>query len=198
MSSRNVLRSLLLLPVALAVLAAGGCIFDPSEGGDPPPPPPPFQRPTTPDKLMENFERAYNETNQQEYQKVLHEDFIFVPLPDDLGELGLSPGEYVLRAQELAITEKIFSGKAGTSGAPGIQGIDVVLLEPETTWGASTYPDFPDALEALYRVEIHFKHADGYFRVKGQQKFMVQNVPDDGGNFYYLIGQWDFTTAGPE
>lgn len=197
MSSKTVLRSMLLL-VGLAVLTAGGCIFDPENKEGPPDPPPEYPVPTTAELLMNNFRRSYDETNQQEYDKVLHADYAFWPLPEDLADLGLSVGEYVVKAQELAITQKIFSGAAGTSGAPGIQDIDVVLLEPETIWEDSTDPQFPSpAQEALYRVEIHFKHADGYFRVKGQQKFWIVNNPDNGRAHYYLLGQRDFTTTAP-
>lgn len=198
-SGRICCALMVLLPVALALMVLG--CDDSLTIDDPPSPPPPpvYPPPTTPEILMTNFRRAYDEANSQEYGKTLHGDYIFIPLPEDLAELGLVPGQHVEQALEMDITAQIFSGAAGRTGAPGIQDIDVVLFELETAWGPSTDPLFPaPAMEALYRVEIHFQHADGYFLVKGQEKFWVLDVPDAERSHYYLLGQRDFTTTAPK
>ncbi len=194
------LTSLMLAGVLTLLLGGSGCIFDPNDegggggggGGEV------YEKPTDRDILMANFEKSYENLNLEEYDKVLHPDYLFVPLPDDLEDLGLVAGQYVLKAQEMAITEKIFSGSASGSGGPGITGIDVVTLDQSTTWEDSTNPLFPSSKEALFEVEIHFNHADGYYRVKGQQRFWVVNVPEnDGSPHWYLRGQQDFTTSVP-
>ncbi len=177
-----------LLAACLVALAAPGCDGDPVG--------PPTGIHGDPDDLMAAFDTSYARMNRTAYDRLLAADFRFVPLPEDREDLGLTGSEVVGRDQELAIAARMFSGEPGPGGDPGLTGIDIVRLNRTTAWHDTLDPLFPGSQEALFEVEIHFVHADGYFRVSGRQRFWARSLPDGGdGVRWHLAGQEDLTTV---
>ena len=62
----------------------------------------------SPDILMDNFQKAYTAMDLREYEKLLHQDFIFSFQACDVEKLGLSKDHYT-REDELATTAHMFS-----------------------------------------------------------------------------------------
>lgn len=181
------LPALLLLAVSLPALGPAGCSDD-----DPArPPDEPVDSPAaSPDEAVADFAAAYETEDLEAYDGALHAEFAFVPLSADLEDLGLSTGEVLPRTQEMAIAQRLFGGVVGRSGAPGIRSIDIIQLDRLTEWQDSIEPRFAAGQAADYLVEVHFGHADGYYRVLGRQRFWAADVPErDGTPHWYVLGQ---------
>ena len=191
---------LLMAGLALAILASGGCIFSPDGGGDDNTPvPDPYPWPSTPDILMNNFERAYGEMNIDEYRNIIHEDYKFIFIDD---------GETWYRDDDLQSTQHMFAGNDGqnpdVSLRDGVQSISMNSLIRDTAWEniPGNDPDFPDSKRALFQVNIVFtlNGGDNTITVRSNQEFFVKAEEIDQGDGttrtrYFLYGQRDMIAS---
>lgn len=137
----------------------------------------------TPDQLVENFARAHDEKNLQEYSRVLHEDFEFHYLP----EAGSSAASSQARSEELSSADRVFRGRPGRDANGGelapVSNIDFELqpFEPWQDLGG-------DRHRRVYQASMTVSHSDGSIReVAGLQQLTVAR----DGEEYRLVGWRD-------
>lgn len=89
----------------------------------------------TPDQLIENFTRAQNELDFDEYDHLLAHGFEFWIAPTDVDAIGL--GSHWDRAADVASTFHMFSGQPGLTPTgtviPPVRSLSVTL-DPSTAW----------------------------------------------------------------
>lgn len=172
----------------IAVLGSGCGIFSPDESKDGGGGGTPVEYPTavTPDIMLGNFEKAWENLNILEYDKVLHESFVFWFADDDIASNNI--GEFWDRASDMESAENMFSGRTGLRKneegqdevIPAILSFDMTLdvVEP---WRS----DFTDGEEfaaadfrGRYRVNMTVRYADAsrVTTVSGLQDFYVKRV----------------------
>jgi hypothetical protein len=194
-----------LLWVASLVVATGllsGCgLFSPDETSDPPDNGGDVAYPaaTTPDLVVANFEKAYEEKKIDEYDKLLDENFTFYFSQTDVNQLGV-PASWD-RAQELLSATKMFSAQPGTTpgGQPQepIQSFQVVLQPETTVWDTNVPAEFPGTLKRSYNVNMTvFFEGGGSVAVRGIQDFYVAPVEVNGTTIYKLRYWVDFGIPG--
>jgi len=146
------------------------------------------------DILMENFQKAYTAMDLNEYEKILHEDFIFSFQACDVEKLGLSKDHYS-REDELTTTSHMFSRKPhvksnGQVVAP-ILGIEFLHFQREGEWVAMHDPDKPGLLKGVFQVDIRMDRGEaGSLSIRGTCVFFVVGNESTG---YQLIGWVDRT-----
>ena len=113
--------------IALLVLT-GGC-FNSNDPENPDPQPDPYPFADTVEQLMTNFKNAYEEMDIDEYDNVLHEDFLFV-FAD--GSSVAPPSGFYTRAQDLESTTNMFAGEQGLDPdgipKPGVRAVSYTHL----------------------------------------------------------------------
>jgi hypothetical protein len=194
--------AMIMLLACGALLALGGC-----DKGEPPEQPHettglPFA--DTPDQLMANFETAYTDMNLDAYRdEVLADAYDFVLLPETVDCFGLLDGTFG-HADELAITQKMFSGQPNEAGRV-LADLEITEFQPQGGWlpvaeTDSTFGGIPGALLRRYDV-LMFANMQGEFRyvVQGMQIFCVapDTVLHEGAPTprYRLRGQIDLTVV---
>lgn len=197
-------KNLMLLVLALALTAAGGCIFSP----DPEPctdcnitPGLPF--PDTADKLMANFQTVYERMDIDEFRKLIHPDYITILQASTYNQFP-DVGTTLDVNEELRIHERMFSKSDQTDplGAlvPGVQSISFQAFARQGTWGLSPANDqIPNAEVALYEVIFLFDRGGLHstLKVQGAIKFYVAHrdsmVNGVAKPYYQMLGQLDLT-----
>lgn len=116
-------RATLLLPL-LSILAASGCILSPGGGDEPPPPVVTYKPLTDKENLIYNLQQTYADCNISEYQKLLHQDYIWYNQAEDV-QNGKDP--FYTRAQDVTYQQNMFAAKLGTYPDP-TKAIDVLKL----------------------------------------------------------------------
>ena len=186
--------------IALLVLT-GGC-FNSNDPENPDPQPEPYPFADTVEQLMTNFKNAYEEMDIDEYDNVLHENFLFV-FAD--GSSVAPPSGFYTRADDLESTTNMFAGEQGEDDGmlrPGVRDIDFAELTLLDDWEEVDVDDahFAGAKRALFDVRIVF-YLDtedlNTLTVDSQQVFYVKSVTEEvegGGTreHFYLIGHHDF------
>lgn len=155
--------------------------------------------PGTPDKLMANFKKAYDEMDIEGYREILEAAYKFFFQQADIDNLGLT-FDYWERDDELQSAANIFSGDPSpSSGEAGVSDIDFNFLEAATVWEDSVNPDFPGARRALYQVILFFERpGTTTIEVQGRQEFYVtshDSVQEDDfiKDYYQVVGQVDLS-----
>lgn len=181
------IRSLLILAL-LGSLAAGGCIFSPSEGGGKPPPPPDLCA-ANPDALMELFREIYGARDIDSYREILSQDFLYI-----------APNETYGYDVEIDITTKMFTEQVGEGGIV-FKNITVDQLEPQGPW-QDTDPDdenfggfeFGSQFRS-YLVDFNFyvSGVDLRYRVRGPVVYYVKQETENGKTCYKYLGMIDLT-----
>ncbi|MFO7610129.1 MAG: hypothetical protein R6X35_13250 [Candidatus Krumholzibacteriia bacterium] len=195
-------RILMLLATILLVLPAG-CIFSPDDdpkGGGGDVPDLPF--PNSPEVLMANFQKVYEDRNIDGYREVIDPEFRIYLSQATIDEFGIPDG-YFDYDEEVLIAERMFSGSPfiRQSGAitPGITRIQFDYFQPETTWEVSPADDrIPNALRAQYRVNFTIEQGnEGRLKIEGIIEFYLRSeqVEHQGRtqNRFWMVGQVDYT-----
>jgi hypothetical protein len=94
-----------------------------------------FPVPKSPNQLMANFVRAINEQNIEEYERILHPEFIFAFAPD---HRSLAPPDGTWdREREIRSMSRLLSGQEGMTpygeAAPAVRTIRLTL-DPIECW----------------------------------------------------------------
>lgn len=148
----------------------------------------------SPDILMDNFRLAYTAMDLTQYEKLLHQDFIFSFQACDVEKLGLSKDHYT-REDELASTAHMFSRKPhlkddGRVIAP-ILTIHFLHFEREGAWVSMNDPDRPGLLKGTFKVDVRMDRGEaGSLSIRGTCVFFVVGSESVG---YQLIGWVDLT-----
>jgi len=197
LSSTHRQRLLPLVCLGVLALAISGCgLFSPDEtrdDGGPGEVVQPYEDATTPDILINNFVRAYEERNFAQYSKLIHDEFQFFFWEEDVVKLGLdAPGWD--RVAELGATENMFEGNPGIDiddePVPGI--VKIAMTKQNDTvaaWVPSQgEPLFDETLVRRYRFNIDVTH-DGVstqVQVRGIQEFYAAQVEIDGKQLFQI------------
>lgn len=145
--------------------------------------PPAYPPARTPDELVANLERAYDERNYPEYEKLLHDGFVFYFPPDEIDLIG--QGASWERARDLASAASMCAGQPGQrpDGSPQapIMRVDLLLSEdaPGVPWTDQVAEAFAGTVMKRFRVDMDVFFTEGNpVRVLGLQEFYA--VPVDG------------------
>jgi hypothetical protein len=171
-----------------------------------PAPPDLFPRsfPANPDTLMARFAAVYLARDTEGYRAILADGFRFVFSAEDVTRLALLTST-LTRAEDLGSTANMFSGNPVPlpgGQVPAVTAIRVVLFERTTAWTAATDPDFPNARQAIYNVELVFERLANATNLimQGQQHFyaVARDSTCDGITrpCWQLSGQEDLTSIG--
>jgi hypothetical protein len=202
------LKSFLLLAALALLLAPAGCIFSPDDDPEPKPEPKPIELPFpgSPDVLMQNFQTIYETRDFDEYQKIMHPDFLTI-LQDQTIQDFPDVGETLDVNEELRIHQRMFSGDPVTDPngdlVPGVASISFSRFINLETWAVSPPTDIiPNAEWALYDVEFLFDRGQTFstLKVEGTIKFYVTSRDSthlgSDRQYYQMIGQVDLTSSG--
>lgn len=202
------LKSFLLLAALALLLAPAGCIFSPDDDPEPKPEPKPIELPFpgSPDVLMQNFQTIYETRDFDEYQKIMHPDFLTI-LQDETIQDFPDVGETLDVNEELRIHQRMFSGDPVTDPngdlVPGVANISFSRFINLETWAVSPPTDIiPNAEWALYDVEFLFDRGQTFstLKVEGTIKFYVTSRDSmhlgSLRQYYQMIGQVDLTSSG--
>jgi hypothetical protein len=177
-------RILTLAGILMAAAALSGCgIFSPNEvkPDEEKPNNTPYPLATTQDQLIDNFQRAYNERNYEEYDDMLADGFVFYFAPDEVGELG--QGVSYDRAQDTRSTWNMFNNQGGTTPdgdpVPPVQKLQLTLVPDEvgSVWTDQVAEDYAGTTMKRYKVDMLVTYADGSReQVVGLQEFYAVPV----------------------
>lgn len=197
-------RITLLALVAFLVLL-GGCIFSPEEDPKPKDDPDevlPFAG--SPQQLMANFQTVYEDRNYDGYLEVMDTAFRIFLKQETVQDFGL-PRNFFEYAEEIQITENMFSGNPPSPDVGAISDINFSTFRQIDTWTLTENTEFPDALESQYDVDFRISQdqSDGTTRIlniKGRIIFFLssEQVEYQGRprTLYRMIGQIDETNIG--
>lgn len=190
--------------VGVMALGVGGCIFSPDEGGEGGDTVT-YEKPTSEEALMRNFEKAYENMDFDAYKNCLYDSgetassykFKFAQAEIDAG----LPDVWTL-ANDLEAQEKMFNSTA--SNAPGHEGeyverIDVLQMDKNGSLVPSQDLEFSSAEDKrTYSVDIEFvlslpSGSESRLRVTSTQEFyfITIDTDDDGVDEWYIAGQLD-------
>jgi hypothetical protein len=185
------------------VVMAGGCGEEGGGGGLLPPPSYTGSFPDTADKLMANFQLAYETMDYDAFLKLLHPDCVTILQTGTVAQFP-DVGPTLDVTEERRIHERMFSQQDVTdpNGAlvPGVQSIGFQTFARQGTWGTSSGTDpIPDTWCALYDVVVFFDHGSLYStsKVQGTIKFYVTARDSVVGGvtkpYFQMRGQLDLT-----
>jgi hypothetical protein len=156
--------------------------------------------PNTPSQCMQNFVTAYEAMDLGSYRdEILSPDYTFVLLPETVEEFDL-PDNLYEHADEIAISEHMFSGRPNAEGRV-LANIQIQVLQPEGVWLPVPVNDpyfggYPGAIFCNYSLLMYF-NIQGNFRyeIQGNQLFYLaaETIRHDGVMTprYLLLGQRD-------
>ena len=194
-------KAWLLIPGMILILVTSGCIFspkdDPSE--DPPSAPEsPYDPSTTPDIMVENFKKIYEEGDIDAYREILHDDYLFI-LKHSIGD-----ADFFNYDTELVVAQKMFSGAAGADGAPAIVAIrfdyEALGVWVDTPTDEAHFGGYdPPAKFRDYTVDMYItRQTDTDIIVRGSARFYAitdhtQEIQGQQKPIWQLLGQRDNT-----
>ena len=208
-------RLALVLLASFAVLAVSGCgIFSPDESddgggggndggyestkvGDSP-------DGTARDRVISNLERAYEEPNFLEYEKLIHLEYVFRVDPAEIDIVGSAELSAV---EDLESTEAMFAGESGLEPvvdpvtgefrvvAP-VQSIELDLTpDSASSWTQMEDGEFQGSWRRVYDVDMTVRYSDGDVQtIRGKQVFYVLpgTLRDDtSGDEYWQLRAWE-------
>lgn len=187
-----------ILAIALIIPTFNSCIFDAKEAKkEGPPPPPPFRDLTQHDDVLFNLALAYNQSNLDEYGKLLDDNFIFNFSAADVNNGTVTVSQWD-RVSELAATANIFN--QGTL-PPGRDPVSNIKLELYFNDGADDWqPVTPPDPQAYPGEEWFYQRIDYHLTVVAGDITYTQNVPlkaeftirpvDDNGTTIWRVISW--------
>lgn len=134
---------LALAAVAVCCLSFGSCIFDPKKDDGPPPPPKTqYQDLSKRDHVLENLQKAYNEKNLNQYERILDNGFIFHFSPADISKGKVQVTQWG-RDGELKATANIFNTNYQPPQGDPVSSISLSLTWPagDDNWTVINDPD---------------------------------------------------------
>jgi hypothetical protein len=160
--------------------------------------------PDTPNQLMQNFVTAYENMDLGPYRdEILSPNYTFVLLPETVEEFEL-PDNLYEHADEVAISQHMFTGQPNRNGRV-LANIEIQVLQPQGTWLTVPPSDpyfggFPGAIFRNYSLLFYFNtQGDFRYEIYGNQLFYVsvETVMHDGVMTprYLLLGQLDLTSG---
>jgi hypothetical protein len=212
-------RLALVLLASFAVLALAGCgIFSPDESdddqgggtstefkltglGDVP-------DGTARNNVIYNLERAYELLNFEEYDKLIHIDYVFRVDPAEIDIVGSAE---LSASQDLESTQAMFNGEQGlepvldaVTGLPNgefrvvapVQSIELDLTpDSASSWTQMEDGEFKDSWRRVYDVNMTVTYSDGDVQtITGKQVFYVTpgTLSDDtSGKEYWQLRAWE-------
>ena len=199
-------KRITLLAMVAVLLLLSGCIFSPEEddngGGPDPVPDLPFAG--SPEQFMANFETVYEGRDYKGYLTVMDPEFRIFLKQETVWEFGL-PRNFFEYAEEIVITEKMFSGNPPSETVGAISDIDFEILRQIDAWELSENTEFPGALESQYDVDFAITQITGdgspkILNITGRIIFFLssEEVEHNGRlkTKYRMAGQIDETEAG--
>lgn len=197
---RRQITFLTMLLAFVAMFSLTGCIFSPDDDTGPPPGNEPidYPFPDTKEQVLENFKTAYEEMDIEGYTDCLHEDFKFLFTPEDQTQYQI-PNAYFERAEDLEVTERIFSGNSHGE-QHGLQSISIPEWQPDGVWNqeSANHSYFPESYRGLYSIYMVYTEVGGEhtLTIQSTQLFYlepVEELQDDGTTRtrWYIIGQQD-------
>ncbi len=201
------MRSLFLLAIVALLVAPAGCIFSPDDEPDPdggtPPVGLPF--PSSPDILMSNFQKVYEDMDYNNFKDMLHPDYITLLQVSTQQEFP-DVGPTLDLAEELRIHQRMFGGQPVTDPdgnlVPGISTISFQTFQQDVAWATSQPNDvIPNAQFSLYDVTFLFDRPGfSTLKVEGQIKFYAvgrdSTVNGTVRTYWQMRGQQDLTNSG--
>jgi hypothetical protein len=213
-------RLSLVLLASFAVVALAGCgIFSPDESDDGG-----GGNPTTDfvetrvgvvpdsegrDNVIQNLETAYRLLNYEEYEKLIHADYVFRVDPAEIDIVGI--GEYSA-AEDLESTYAMFNGETGEEPVldpvtglptgefrtvPPVQQIELELIpDSASSWTLMEDGEFAGSWRRVYDVDMTVTYSgDGRIdTIRGKQVFYVRpgTLSDDtSGTEYWQLRAWE-------
>jgi hypothetical protein len=183
------------LLLAVLILPIGGMACDDDDPtGTPDDQPSGYPAATTRDQLVSNLARSFNERNYEEYETLLHADFVFY-FSQDGGDDTWD------RARELTYISRLFSGQPGEgpggTPVPPVQKIQVSFTEeePGAPWTDEVATEFDGTTMKRYGADMLLTYTDGTsVRVEGLQEFYAAptTVQTKGGSVItvYQLKYW--------
>lgn len=193
------LRKLLIAPILAALcLGAAGC-----SDSTTPPAPEPMDFPSTPDKLMANFQTAYETMDPYLLAKGTHalsEIILEAATTNTFPDVGST----LDREEQRNIAERMLSKQdlfdPNGSLIPALQFIQFQTFRRSTAWEPSLPADpIQGAEAATYAVVFQFLRGQNYspLKVAGDIRFFVTHRDSTSGGqarpFYQIRGQLDLT-----
>jgi len=217
---RGTLRTLaLVLLASFAVLALSGCgIFSPDESDDGGDPPVSDFKPTgvgdVPDgtarnNVIYNLERAYELMRYEQYEKLIHLDYVFRVDPAEIDIVGSAQ---LTAVEDLDSTEAMFSGATGEEKVldpvtgqptgevrqvPPVQEITLDLTpDSSSSWTLMQDGEFAGSYRRVYDVDMTVYYSgDGRIdTIRGKQVFYVTPgtiAGDTSGKLYWQLRAWE-------
>jgi hypothetical protein len=193
-SPQTPLRRLTILPAILALSALfllGGCgIFSPDEpsdgggggnGGG-------YTNLKTPDSVLTNLVKAYNDRNYAEYDKLRHEEFEF-QFPVDEFDLAETANGRWERVRDSGSTQRMFEGSPSKDGEI-VQSIDLSMVADPIPWSDNVEAEFAGTQRRTYTVRMDVTVSGGLiYQVRGKHEFYVAPV-GEGDNTQYKLRFW--------
>lgn len=201
------MKSLFLLAIVALLVAPAGCIFSPDDEPDPGPGPGPvgLPFPSSPDILMANFQKVYEDMDYNNFKDMLHPDYITLLQASTQQEFP-DVGPTLDLAEELRIHQRMFGGQPVTDPdgnlVPGISTISFQTFQQVDTWTTSQPNDvIPNAEASNYEVTFLFDRPGfSTLKVDGQIKFYVvgrdSTVDGTVRTYWQMRGQQDLTSDG--
>ncbi|HEX9641342.1 MAG TPA: hypothetical protein VGB13_08510 [Candidatus Krumholzibacteria bacterium] len=193
MSPQTPLRRLTVLPAILALSALfllGGCgIFSPDEpsdggggtGGG-------YTNLKTPDDVLTNLIKAYNDRDYDKYDELRHESFEF-QFPVDEFDLALTANGRWQRERDSGSTQGMFEGSPSKDGEI-VQSIDLSMVADPIPWSDNVETEFDGTQRRTYTVRMDVTVSGGtIYQVRGKHEFYVAPV-GSGDNTQYKLRFW--------
>ena len=159
------------------------------------------------DNVIANLELAYELLNYEQYERLIHADYVFRVDPNEVDIVG---ARELTAFEDLESTFAMFNGETGREPildaegnptgeeaiVPPVQRI-TLDLDPETSaWIESSDPLFEGSFERIYRVTMTVTYSGDsrVDQIRGKQVFYVtpgtlQN--DDSGKLYWQLRAWE-------
>ena len=161
------------LILSAIVVCVTSCILDPDEQTKPNKRPPiAYEDLSERDHTLINLERAYNERNPLEYDRLLDDAFIFIFSPGDFAK-GETPEEWD-RASELVATGNMFDPTYRNDQVESVTKIDLSLTYPADSWVEEAPPSDPKYQnESWYTKELRYSM---FIRTDGPIDFQSSDI----------------------
>ncbi|RJR29747.1 MAG: hypothetical protein C4574_03120 [Candidatus Latescibacterota bacterium] len=172
---------------ALGLFFLSGCILGTDEDDKPKEPTPDYRPLTDKDNVIHNLIESYKWCDIEEYEKLLHPDYVWRNQERDVVMGGLP--EYFTRDEDLASTGNLFKAKSGTHPDPLVIVNALNLVIQAGAWQGITEIDgspCEDCWETtrLYEIAVVSPamtlYADDYV------KFVVVPVTEGGKTLYKI------------
>ncbi len=194
-------RVVVLALLGIFVLAFNSCILDPKEGKDPPKPVGNYKDLSLErDNVLFNLEKAYNERNIDQYNKLLDEDFVF-----HFSNLDVKNGVVDVtqwdRAAEYNANKNMFDPGFTKPGVDPVSSISLELtyVPGDDNWSVMDPPDpvkYPDEkwYEKIANYTLTVKAgASEYQGINIQASYVVRRATVDGKSFWRIVAWRDDT-----